>query len=213
MRRKVRDELGPLDVRFEVGLFEDDDYSMRARQAGYRVVCTEDTFVHHFGQASIGQLGPTGEYGSLFHANRARWEAKWARAWRPYDRRVEPDYLDLIVDIRRVVGTAVPSSAVVAVLSKGDPELLILDGPEAWHFPQANDGTYAGHYPADSAECIAALERLRRRGASHLLVPATMRWWLEFYDGFERHLSANYRVILDRAECVIIDLSGAARAR
>ena len=44
---------------------------MRAREAGYRIVCAEDTFVHHFGQASIGKLGPTRGYGTLFHQNRS----------------------------------------------------------------------------------------------------------------------------------------------
>ena len=54
--------LGPLDQRFEIGLLEDDDYSMRARQAGYRLVCAEDAFVHHFGETSFGKLVSSGTY-------------------------------------------------------------------------------------------------------------------------------------------------------
>ena len=41
-------------------MLEDDDYSMRAREAGYRLVCAEDAFVHHFGETSFGKLVPTG---------------------------------------------------------------------------------------------------------------------------------------------------------
>ena len=39
MRRDAFERIGPLDQRFEVGMLEDDDYSLRARAAGYRLVC------------------------------------------------------------------------------------------------------------------------------------------------------------------------------
>ncbi len=173
MRRDVWSAVGPLDERFEIGLFEDDDYSMRARRIGYRVVCAENVFVHHFGQASIGRLARTGEYGRLFHANRARWEAKWGTAWRPYERREKRGYRTLVTRVRSLVRDVVPPAATVAVISKGDDELLVLDGRRAWHFPQGPGGMYAGHYPADSDACIAELERMRSDGADYLVIPAT----------------------------------------
>jgi GT2 family glycosyltransferase/glycosyltransferase involved in cell wall biosynthesis len=84
IRRDVYEQIGPLDERYEVGMFEDDDYAMSARRAGYRVVCAEDAFVHHFGEASFGKLKQSGEYQRLFEANRQRFEEKWGIPWEPH---------------------------------------------------------------------------------------------------------------------------------
>jgi len=65
------------------------------------------------------------------------------------------------------VREAVPLEATVAVVSGGVEELLKLDGPEAWHFPQDEGGAYTGYHPGwwDSAEAIARLEEVRAKGA------------------------------------------------
>lgn len=83
MRRDAYEVIGPLDEEFTVGMFEDDDYSHRARLAGLRVVCAEDVFVHHFGQASFGKL-PKGEYDAIWRRNRAYYERKWGIPWKPH---------------------------------------------------------------------------------------------------------------------------------
>ena len=74
MRRELYEQVGPLDERFETGLLEDDDYSRRVRDAGYRLLCADDAFVHHFGETSFGKLVPSGEYARVLEANRARFE-------------------------------------------------------------------------------------------------------------------------------------------
>lgn len=84
MRRKVYAEIGPLDEQFGVGMFEDDDYAMRVRQKGYRILCALDTFVHHFGQAAFRHLIQDGQYDSLFQENRSRYESKWQVEWIPH---------------------------------------------------------------------------------------------------------------------------------
>jgi hypothetical protein len=210
MRRSVYTRLGPLDERFKVGLFEDDDYSMRARVAGYRIVCAEDVFVHHFGQASLGQLAAAGVYGQLFHANRTRWEDKWGQAWQPYVRRPTARYKQLQIRLRRLVLSVLPADATVLVVSKGDEELLKLGSRVAQHFPQDSGGGYVGYYPADSNEAITQLESLRSNGARYLVFPETALWWLEHYAEFARHLERCYSLLVSHQKTgLIFDLHAA----
>lgn len=101
---------------------------------------------------------------------------------------VSSTYAESILRIRDVVRAAVPHDAIVLVVSKGDEELLKLDGRRGWHFPQDDSGEYAGYHPADSAAAIEHLQRLVARGGQFLLLPSTAFWWLEHYRGFEEHL-------------------------
>ncbi len=82
MRRTTHEVVGPLDERFGIGMFEDDDYAERVRAAGLRVVCAADAFVHHVGQAAFRQLIAAGEYDALFAANRRAYETKWNTQWK-----------------------------------------------------------------------------------------------------------------------------------
>jgi GT2 family glycosyltransferase len=80
-RRDVYKRIGPLDERFEVGMFEDEDYALRAKAAGYRVAWTPEVYVHHAYHASIGKLLPTGDYMRLVRLNQGRFEEKWGICW------------------------------------------------------------------------------------------------------------------------------------
>jgi GT2 family glycosyltransferase len=90
MRRSLLDEIGLIDERFGVGLFEDDDFAHRVRQAGYRILCAEDIFVHHWGRASFSLLDQD-KYDRLFDENRRKFEEKWGRAWQPHRARQAGD--------------------------------------------------------------------------------------------------------------------------
>lgn len=118
-------------------------------------------------------------------------------------------YRRLIEDMRATVADTVPAGATVLVVSRGDEELIELEGRQGWHFPQQADGLYLGHYPPDSAAAIRHLEGLRERGAGYLLVPSTAYWWLEHYSEFGRHLRQRYAADRGRREsCVIFSLGG-----
>jgi GT2 family glycosyltransferase len=206
-RRDLYERVGPLDEQFEVGMFEDDDYAVRVRAAGYRVVCADALFVHHFGATSLGKLAAAGEYGTLFDVNRKRFEQKWQVTWMPRRREAGPAYAALIDRIREAVAQSVPSNATVAVISRGDAALVELPHCRTRHFPGLDDGSYAGYNPRDSEEAIRFLEQACRQGASFLVVPQTARWWLEHYEAFAAHLHATARVIVASDACTMFELA------
>jgi GT2 family glycosyltransferase len=211
MRRQTYLQIGPLDERYEVGLLEDDDYADRARQAGYQLRCVEDVLVHHFGEASFGALVPGGEYARILGANQRRYAEKWGRSWEPYGRRPNPRYERETARLREAVKAAVPAGATVLVVSRGDEGLLELNGRRARHFPQAADGGWAGHHPADSEEAIGHLEALRGAGAEYFVVPPTYGWWLSHYEGLREHLESRYETVLvDEGAGAIYRLDGVA---
>jgi GT2 family glycosyltransferase len=82
LRRSVFDEVGPLDERFAVGMFEDDDYALRVREKGYKILCAEDVFIHHWGSAGFSRLGFS-EYWRTFQENKIKFEDKWDIEWQP----------------------------------------------------------------------------------------------------------------------------------
>jgi GT2 family glycosyltransferase/glycosyltransferase involved in cell wall biosynthesis len=188
LRREVIDEIGPLDEQFEVAMFEDDDYCARLKGAGYSIVCALDVFVHHYGEGTLGELYADAEFHKVFVANRARFERKWDRIWDPTEDDDEPNYRAVVDDVRALLNTEVPAGNVVAVVSRGDDDLITLNGPEGWHLPRTPDGSYLGAHPADSDDAIAAVDAARADGAGWLFLPRPYEWWLNHYDTLECHL-------------------------
>ncbi len=120
----------------------------------------------------------------------------------------EQQYADLVRRIRAFVDSALPASATIAVVSRGDDELLKLGSRRAWHFPQDRSGAYAGHHPATARDAIDLVEAAREKGATHLLFPATTRWWLDHYSDLAVHLKTKYSVTADQqGVCVIFALA------
>jgi O-antigen biosynthesis protein len=122
------------------------------------------------------------------------------------------DYLGMVRRVRADMHRLLPPGARVMVISKGDPDLLDVEGQDAWHFPQDDRGDYAGHYPAESGEAIAHLEALRARGGRFLVIPSSASWWLEHYAGLANHLDAHYRRIWKSPDCLIFELDTPGRS-
>jgi GT2 family glycosyltransferase len=69
--RRVIEEIGGIDERFGVGNFEDDDFCLRVRAAGYRIFVCDDVFIHHFGSQT-------------FAANKVDYTATMRENWRKF---------------------------------------------------------------------------------------------------------------------------------
>jgi GT2 family glycosyltransferase len=76
LRRDVLDRVGMLDESFGLGFYEDDDYCIRARNAGYRLICVEDVFVYHRGGGTFARAGNAVR--KLMKKNRKKLEKKHA---------------------------------------------------------------------------------------------------------------------------------------
>jgi 2-methylisocitrate lyase-like PEP mutase family enzyme len=101
----------------------------------------------------------------------------------------------------------------VLVVSRGDERIVDFPRHRGEHFPQAKDGLYAGHHPADSADAIARLEALRESGAEYLVIPGTSAWWLDHYAEFASYLQQQYRRLADEDRTfVVYELQPAAMA-
>lgn len=122
-------------------------------------------------------------------------------------------YAGVVAELTDVVSAVVPEGAVVAVVSRGDPDLVELPGRRGWHYPRAADGRYRGYHPAGDDDALADLEELRAQGASFLALPSTAFWWLEHYAGFARVLQERFRVAASTARCMVFDLREGQAAR
>lgn len=80
-RRSLVDEIGPLDERYVLGMFEDEDYALSAKARGYGVFWTPEVYVHHAYHASTGKLVVNGQYLTTFRRNQHAFEYKWGICW------------------------------------------------------------------------------------------------------------------------------------
>jgi GT2 family glycosyltransferase len=202
-RRATFARLGPLDEEYGVGMFEDEDYAASARAAGLRLVCAEDSFVHHFGQASLGRVLDPVAYDELFARNRARFEQRWGVSWQPHRRRPAAGYDELCGRVRRRIEQVTPAGAYVLVAAKGDDAFLALDGRTAGHFPGTPEGRFLGEYPKDSASAVEVLDAQQAGGAEYVVFPATSAWWLDHYRGLAAHLEAGGPPVHRDDDCVV----------
>jgi hypothetical protein len=88
LRRETYDQVGPLDEQFEIGMFEDDDYSLRLRQAGFKLLSLDDVFIHHVSGCALSLL-PQKTYLTIFNQNKNYFENKWGVQWQEHQLRTD----------------------------------------------------------------------------------------------------------------------------
>src|SRR5438067_1211531 len=98
----------------------------------------------------------------------------------------------------------VPDALIIAA-DDGDPTIFYYAERRGWHFLE-KDGIYQGN-PSDDRQLIVDFEKLRGRGATHLVFTANTFWWLEYYPEFAQHLTESATLIEGTAEFKIYRLS------
>jgi hypothetical protein len=78
MRRRLWDEIGGFDERFGLGNYEDDDLCLRVLNSGHTLHVVYDSFIHHFGHATISILQNV-DLGYLLRTNQAKAAEKWGK--------------------------------------------------------------------------------------------------------------------------------------
>lgn len=76
MRREVFQRLGYFDEGFEIGNCEDDDYGIRVRMLGLRLMIARDTFIHHYGSVSMKAL-KSQQFDQVYENNMIFYINKW----------------------------------------------------------------------------------------------------------------------------------------
>jgi hypothetical protein len=76
LKREAFERVGLLDERFGTAFYEDYDYCLRLRQAGYEIVVAEDAFVYHHWHKSFADEAGRVRQETL---NRQVWIEKWGR--------------------------------------------------------------------------------------------------------------------------------------
>ena len=159
IRRSVYERVGDFDESFGIGNFEDDDYCLRVRRAGFRCGIVRSSFVHHFGSVTFRNAGI--DHAKLLSENEAKYLRKWHRSAElsPWTVNAHPDGGLLLKKRVRVSGCLIVrdnSRTIRACLASLKPwmdELVVVDtgskdetpkiaqelGARVFHFPWCDD--------------------------------------------------------------------------
>ncbi|WP_339237379.1 glycosyltransferase family 2 protein [Paenibacillus sp. FSL R5-0517] len=74
--RELLERVGYLDEGYAVGNYEDDDWIIRVKLAGYQLAVAGDAFIHHFGSVSMKALGEQ-DFAVVNKDNEQFYNQKW----------------------------------------------------------------------------------------------------------------------------------------
>jgi 4-amino-4-deoxy-L-arabinose transferase-like glycosyltransferase len=123
---------------------------------------------------------------------------------------VQPFYRPAAAGLRNLgleLQEATTRNALLIAADDGDPTVFYYAHRKGWHFLE--EGIYQGN-PLDSAQVIADLEKLRKRGATHLVFYSGTQWWLKYYREFAERLAASGTLVEETPEFTIYKLEPAA---
>ena len=174
LRKQVLDTTGFMDENYHVGMFEDDDFALRMKQAGYRMAVALDVFIHHDSKSSFKLISQQ-KYKRIFSENRDYFEKKWSTTWQAH---VSTDLLPVLREYQKLknlldthhCGERVILAAGVSpeekelyshylkafsILTQKDAVVFILDADrEEWGIEPVSDKVFVINTPAPALDCI-----------------------------------------------------------
>ena len=99
---------------------------------------------------------------------------------------------------------AIPKETPFILVDEQEFGRLLVDGRRPIPFLE-NEGEYWGR-PADGANGIAELERLRDGGVGFIAFAWPAFWWLEYYGDLQEHLDTRYPCVIRNERLVVFDL-------
>lgn len=145
IRREVIQRVGILDEQFKYGFFDEMDYSRRVKEAGYKLMCAGDTFVHHFGGRTLEENNLQEknkerqlDVGLILEKYRLLYQAKWQRGGNS-----QPAETMLFGFAPEPVGQALNIAENIALALAQPPPAKSPDGPvTSIIIPCCNEGEY-----------------------------------------------------------------------
>lgn len=80
--RDVIEKVGLLDENFEVGFVEDEDYSLRVKKTGFKIIVADDIYIYHEGSSSFKNI-ESEKFKYIIEKNKKYFENKWKIQWLP----------------------------------------------------------------------------------------------------------------------------------
>lgn len=77
MHRKTFEEIGYLDERYGVGLFDDDDYCQRVLANNLKLLLALDVYVWHLASTTFKSMHSNDEFMKMIIDNKKIFEDKW----------------------------------------------------------------------------------------------------------------------------------------
>jgi hypothetical protein len=97
------------------------------------------------------------------------------------------------------------NDALIVAVDGGNPAIFYYAKRKGWHLLEQN-GVYGGN-PENSHQAVSDLERLHRKGGTHLVLITNTFWWLTSYPEFAQHLSETATLIQVTPEFMIYKLT------
>jgi len=145
-----------------------------------------------------GTMTQVGRYAEVFQFADDRFAAI------PRSRRADPGW-HRVYEVTQEIAKLVPPHDAFILVDEGRLDAAPLVAPRRCIPFLEKDGHYWGK-PADDEAAIREVMRLRLSGANFLIFVSSTFWWLEYYPGLKRHLSANFRCALKDDRLLAFDL-------